>query len=787
MTFIQVESARIGDSVHRVEDQRLLTGKGSYTDDRRLPDAAYMVLVRSPYAHAAIGGIDASEALSMPGVLMILTAEDAERDGLGSFSVPIRRKDAKGKPNFEPIYGVLAMGTVNHVGDPVAAVIAETLAQALDAAEAVLVDYRMLPSVTDGREALKDGAVAVWPEVPDNLCFVHDAGDRAASEAALAACEHVTRVEMVVTRVAPAAMEPRVYIGIWDSRDERYILEGGMQSVHNVRAELAKAIFKVPEHKIRVISPDMGGGFGMKGAAYPEQALVLWAARKLDRPVRWNATRSESFISDYAGRDMVAKAALGLDRDGTLRALQVEFTANLGAYICGSGMLPSVANLGSLSGVYRQMAISARVFGVFTNTNPVAPYRGAGRPEAIFVIERMIDAAADELGLDRVEIRRRNVIPLDAMPYRTGFLFTYDSGDFAGNMDRALKASDWAGYPARKAASAAKGKLRGISFVNAIEIAGGPFPSPMDEGAEIRFNPDGSATLFVGGHNHGQGHETVYRQIMYEKLGLTFDQVQVVEGDTDKVFHGRGTYGSRSMSAGGTAMIRASDKIIAKAKQIAAHRLETAEADIEFASGRFVVSGTDRSISLPEIARAAWLPQLMPPDVELGLNEKAIGVAGGPTYPNGTHVCEVEIDPETGVVTFERYTVVDDVGTVLNPLLVKGQIHGGVVQGLGQIILEDMRYDEGGQLLSGSFMDYAMPRASDLCSFEVLTNSQPTATNPLGVKGAGEAGAVGALPAGVNAIIDALRPLGIRHFDMPATPHRVWQAINAAKSQGENS
>ena len=786
MSFTKVESARIGDSVHRIEDQRLLTGKGSYTDDRRLSNAAHMVLVRSPHAHAAIGGIDLADALAMPGVLAILTAEDVERDGLGTFSIPIRRKDGKGKPNFEPIYRVLAKGTVNHVGDPVAAVFAETLAEALDAADAVMVDYDMLPSVTDCREALQEGAAAVWPEVPDNLCFLHDAGDRTATETALAACEHVTRVEMVVTRVAPAAMEPRGYIGIWDARDQRYILEGGMQSVHNVRAELAKAIFKVPEHMIRVISPDMGGGFGMKGAAYPEQALVLWGARKLDRPVRWIATRSESFVSDYAGRDMVAKAALGLDKDGTLRALQVEFTANLGAYICNSGMLPSVANLGGLSGVYRPMAISARVLGVFTNTNPVAPYRGAGRPEATFVIERMIDAAAAELGLDRLEIRRRNAIPSEAMPHRTGFLFTYDSGDFLGNMARAVTASDWTGYAARKAASEAKGKLRGISLINAIEVAGGPFPTPMDEGAEIRFNPDGSATLFVGGHNHGQGHETVYRQIMHDKLGLTFDQIQIVEGDTDKVFHGRGTYGSRSMSAGGTAMIRASEKIIAKAKQIAAHRLETAEVDIEFGSGHFTVAGTDRSISLTEVARAAWQPQLLPPGMELGLDEKAIAAPENATFPNGTNVCEVEIDPETGVVTFERYTVVDDVGTVLNPLLVKGQIHGGVVQGLGQIILEDMTYDEGGQLLAGSFMDYAMPRASDLCAFEVLTNSQPTATNPLGVKGAGEAGAVGALPAGVNAIIDALRPLGIQNFDMPATPHRVWQAIQAAKSQGAN-
>lgn len=781
------ETGRIGDSVRRVEDQRLLTGKGSYTDDLHYGQECHMAVLRSPHAHATIERVDVEAARAMPGVLAVLTIEDAERDGLGHFSIPIRRKDAQGRPNYEPVYRILAKGAVHHVGEPVAAVIAETLAQALDAAEAIEVDYGVLPAVTDAREALAPDAPKVWPEMPDNLCFLHEVGDRAATEAALTTAQHVTRVEMVVTRVAPAPMEPRSYVGRWDARDQRFILEGGMQSVHSVRAELAKSVFKVPEHRIRVISPDMGGGFGMKGTAYPEQVLVLWAAKKLGRPVRWAATRSESFVSDYAGRDMVFKAALGIDRDGTLRALQVEATANLGAYLAGASMLPSVAHLGGLGGVYRLSAISARVFGAFTNTNLVAPYRGAGRPEAILVIERMIDAAAAELGLDPVEVRRRNLIPADAMPYRTGFVFTYDSGDFAKNMTLALEASDWAGYPARKAASAAQGKLRGIALANAIEVAGGPWPTPQDEGAEVRFNPDGSATVFVGGHNHGQGHETVYRQMVAEKLGLAFDQVFVVEGDTDRVFHGRGTFGSRSMSAGGTALYRASDKIIAKAKQIAAHRLETAEADLEFSSGRFVVAGTDRSISLPEVARAAWLAPLLPPGAEMGLDEKIITAPSAATFPNGTHVCEVEIDPETGVVSFERYTVVDDVGTVINPPLLKGQIHGGVVQGLGQIVLEDLRYGEGGQMVAGSFMDYAMPRASDFCAFEVLSNPQPTSTNPLGVKGAGEAGAVGALPAGLNAVIDALRPLGINHFDMPATPYRVWEAIRAAKSSKAKS
>ena len=771
----------IGQSVPRVEDRRLLTGLGRYTDDRKVAGAAHMAVVRSPHAAARVTAIDSAAAAAMPGVLAVLTGADADADGLGTLSCSVKRRQRDGQPMVEPPFPILARDAVNLVGVPVAIVVAERLDQALDAAEAVDVEYDLRPAATDTGSALDPGAARVWPEVANNESFYFTLGDQAAVEDTFAVAAHVVKLEYIVSRVSANTMEPRAAIGFYDRADERYTLYAGMQSPHRVRSELARSVLRVPEARLRIISPDMGGGFGMRGAPFAEHALVLWAARRLGRPVRWVATRSEALATDYHARDNVSTGALALDADGKFLALRVSTIGNLGGYLSFAGPHSPTNNLGGLSGVYTTPHIFAEVRGAYTHTSPTTAYRGAGRPEASYAVERLIDVAADELGIDPVELRRRNLIPRDALPYDTGFVFTYDTGDFETVMDRAIEAADRAGFEARRTAANDQGRLRGLGMACVIEIAGGPLPVPNEESAAIRFDTDGGASVAMGTHSHGQGHETAFRQIASELLGLEFDQIAIVYGDTDVVPHGKGTFGSRSISVGGAALQRAAEKIIDKAQRIAAHLLETAEADIRFDDGQFIVEGTDRSISLVEVAKAAYAPARMPADLEIGLAESAIVLPPGPTYPNGCHVCEVEIDRDTGVLEIVNYVVVDDVGRMLNPLLVKGQVHGGIAQGAGQAMMEQVVYDDAsGQLLTGSFMDYTMPRADNLPSFDVLAHEVPSANNPFGFKGAGEAGTVGALPAVMNAVCDALRPLGIRHLDMPATAERVWQAIKAA-------
>ncbi|MDE2575587.1 MAG: xanthine dehydrogenase family protein molybdopterin-binding subunit [Rhodospirillales bacterium] len=773
----------IGGSVRRWEDARFLTGRGRYVDDLRVADAAHMVVVRSPFAAARITAIDTAAARAMPGVLAVLTAADVREDGIARLHTIVARQRRDGSPMPRPPFSVLADAAVRFVGDAVACVIAETRNAALDAAECVEVSYQPLPAVTTAGEALAPGAPAVWPDhAPDNLCFVFSLGDRAATDAAFAAADHVTRLPLRVSRVAAQPMETRNAIGLYDPVEQRYTLHAGVQIPHKIRTELAERTLGIPPSRLRVISPDTGGGFGLKGSPFPEHVLVLWAARKIGRPVRWSAGRSEAFLSDFHARDTESTIELALSGDGLFQALRIRTMANLGAYLGFNTPHSSTNNLGGLAGVYRTPHIHAEVLGAFTHTQPNAPYRGAGRPEASYALERVIDVAADELGLDRVAIRRRNLIPPEAMPFRTGLVFTYDSGDFARGMALALEAADWSGFAARRAASLRRGRLRGIGIANAIEIAGGPARTPNEEGAEIRFDPGGDATFLLGSHNHGQGHETVFRQIAHTLLGLDPARVRIVAGDTDQVMHGRGTFGSRSVLAVGAALSLASERIIARGRAIAAHLLEAAEPDIIFADGLFAVAGTDRGLSISEVARASFETARLPRAAELGLFAQAVVTPDDASFPNGCHVCEVEIDPETGATQLVAYVVVDDVGTVINPLLVKGQVHGGVAQGAGQALLEQIVFDEAGQMLTGSFMDYAMPRADHLPAIDVIANPVPTASNPLGAKGAGEAGTVGALPVVINAVVDALRPLGVRHIDMPATPARIWAALRDARA-----
>jgi len=775
----------IGTATPRIEDLRLIRGLGHYTDDIYLPNAAHMVVVRSPHAAARIKWIDTQAARDFPGVIAVLTGKDAEADGLGllRFSVPRQRRD--GSPMVKTPYRLLALDQVRLVGDAVAIVVAETIFAARDAADLVSVDYEELPSVTDAAEAVKPDAAKVWPqEVPDNEAFLVRVGDKAAVEAAFARAHHIARLDFRVTRVSANTLEPRNAVAVYDPGDDKFTLYSGMQTPHKMRNEIAESVFRMPTTRLRVVSGDVGGGFGMKGSPYPEYSLAMWAARRLKRPVRWVADRTEAFLSDYHARDNITTAELALDQDGTFLALRISTLANLGAYLGFSTPHPAAGNIGGVAGVYRTPAIYAEIHGIYTNTQPIAPYRGAGRPEATYAIERVIDVAAAEMGIDRVELRRRNLIPPAAMPFKTGLVFTYDCGEFEKNMDMALQTADWAGFSMRRAEAAKRGKLRGIGVANPIEIASGPFNNPNEESAEIRFDPSGDATLVMGTHSHGQGHETAFRQLAATFLDLSPERVRVLYGDTDVVGHGRGTFGSRSLTVGGLALMRAADKIIARGKVIAAHFLEAGETDITFEQGSFKVAGTDKTLRIEDVARMCYQTGKLPKGTEYGLAALAIVLPDNATFPNGCHICEVEIDPETGVTDLVNYTVVDDVGTVVNPLMVKGQIHGGVAQGVGQVLSEAIRYDpDNGQMITASFMDYGMPRADNMPPMNVISNEVPTPTNPLGVKGAGEAGTVGALPVVINAIVDALSPLGVKHIDMPATPQRVWVAIRDAKAE----
>ena len=770
----------IGQPVSRFEDPRLLRGSGRYQDDLNLPCQAYAVFLRSPHAHARVRAVDTAAAVAMPGVLAVYTGEDVAADGLGTMTMRLQRKRPDGSPMFARPHPGLARGRVRYVGDPVAMIVAESMAQAKDAAECVAVDYEPLPSVTDTAAAAKAGAPAVWDECPDNVSNLFEAGDRTAADAAFARAQHIVKRRYVISRVFAHYLEPRGAIGTYDPGEDRYTLHADCQYPHRVRNALAANIFKVPESKVRVVAGDVGGGFGTKGWQYVEHRLVLWAARKLRRPVKWTCERSEAIQADEHARDNITEAELALDAEARFIGLRLRTIAGHGAYLSSErNLLPTFANVHTSVGVYAIPAAHVAVTGVFANKNPVAPYRGAGRPEAIYVIERLIDDAARELGQDPIELRRKNLIPANAMPYKNAFGITYDCGAFAENMEAALEAADYAGFAARRTRSLAAGKLRGIGLGFAIERAA----SPGLEFAEIRFDPSGTAILFMGTKNQGQGHETTFKQILNERLGIEPGEVQFIDGDTDRVAFGMGSTGSRSTVIGGTAVWMAADKIIAKGKKIAAHLLEAAAADLEFADGRFTVAGTDRAVSLKEVARAAFQAGRLPSDLEGGFYETGTFAPKSDTFPNGCHICEVEIDPDTGAVEVVDYTVVDDVGTVINPTTLKGQIHGGVAQGLGQVLMEEVAYDpQSGQLLTGSFMDYAMPRADTLCPMHVHSKPVPTKLNPLGAKGAGEAGTVGALPAVMNAVLNALGPLGARDLDMPATSEKIWRAIQNANA-----
>ncbi|MDH3242235.1 MAG: xanthine dehydrogenase family protein molybdopterin-binding subunit [Alphaproteobacteria bacterium] len=770
----------LGQPVARFEDQRLLQGKGRFVDDVQLAGMVHAVVLRSPHAHARIRSIDVAAAKAAPGVLDILTGADWEASGWSDLPTGRGRTRRDGSDMYRCHYPALVSDRVRYVGDPVAFVVAETREQAQDASELIEVDYEPLPAITSTADATKPGAPLVWDDCENNICFVYLAGDKDATEAAFAKADHVVERTFVINRVVVAPTEPRGCVGDYDPSEEHYTIYTTLQRAHPYRAQLATEVMGIAENKLTVIGGDVGGSFGMKSAVYNEVPLVLLASKRIGRPVKWTSTRSEAFLSDGQGRDNVTTAAMALDKDHNFLGMRVETVANCGAYIQAGGE-SFIGNIGTLAGVYRTPALHADVTCAYTNTTPVRPYRGNGRPEAAFVIERLIDEVAAELGADPIEIRRKNLIPADAMPYKTGLTFTYDCGEFERGMDMALEISDYAGFEARRAESRKRGKLRGIGFSNSIERAA----APGAEGAEVRFDRSGTATIFSGAVNQGQGHETVFKQLVCDKLGMAPEDVSYISGDTDAVFFGEGTGGSRSATLGGSAMLMASDKIIAKARKIAAHMLEVDEGDVSFEDGVFSSPGSNRSLTIKEVGKAAANPANLPEGMEPGLVEKAVYVTNMMNYPNGCHVCEVEIDEETGTVDILGYSVVDDVGTVMNPMLLHGQIQGGVAQGIGQVLMEDMRFDpETGQIMTGSFMDYAMPRAADFSDMHVASNAVPTATNPLGVKGAGEAGNVGALPAIASALADALKDVGVRDLPMPATPERIWRLMRDAKSRG---
>jgi len=781
----------IGASVKRKEDARFLQGKGTYTDDVVRPQQAHAVIVRSPHAHARIRAIRTEAARRSPGVLLVLTGADLAAEKIGNLPTGWQVFNKDGTPMVEPPHAALCAEEVRCVGDQVALVVAETKDQAREAASLVEVDYQDLPAVANIAQAIKAGAPLVWPQAKGNTCYDWHFGDKAATDAAFAKAHRVVSLDLVNNRLIPNAIEPRSAIGEYDRATDDTTLVTTSQNPHLTRLLLAAFSYGIPEHKLRVVAPDVGGGFGSKIYHYPEEFLVVWAARKLSRPVKWTAVRSESFVSDAHGRDHVTHAELALDKDGTFLGLRVRTLANLGAYLSTFAPgIPTWFYATLLAGCYRTPAIYAEVRALFTHTVPVDAYRGAGRPEATYVLERIVDVAAGEMGVDRVELRRRNFIRPDQFPYKTPVALEYDSGDYVATLDLALKKADWAGFEKRRSEAKARGKLRGIgisTYVEACGIAPSAVAGSLGvraglyETANVRVHPTGSVTIFTGTHSHGQGHETTYAQLAAEYLGVPLDKVEVSHGDTSKIPFGMGTYGSRSLAVGGSAVVKALEKVIAKGKKIAAHLLEASEGDVDFKDGKFTVKGTDRSKTFGEVALTAYIPHKYPAGLEPGLEETAFYDPKNWTYPAGCHVCEVEIDPETGVTRVVAFTGMDDVGRVVNPMIVEGQVHGGVAQGIGQALLEGAVYDDKGQLLSGSFLGYTVPRALDLPAYAVGTHNTMCTHNPLGSKGVGEVGAIGSPPAVMNAVVDALAHLGVRHLDMPATPERVWRTIRDAK------
>jgi carbon-monoxide dehydrogenase large subunit len=784
----------IGRSPKRKEDLRFVTGRGNYVADIKRPDMAMGVFVRSPHAHANILSIDISAAMASPGVKAVYTGEDLKADNVGGLPVGwgIRGKD--GNPMNEPPHPPLAQGKVRYVGDAVAFVVAATLEQAEAAAELVAVDYEVLTPVVGVVEALQPGAPQLYDDVPNNLCCDWDLGDAVAVDAAFTQAAHVTSIELVNQRLVGNPMEPRAAIGEYDFANGQYTLWTTSQFPHVVRLLMGEMVLHIPQHKLRVVAPDVGGGFGVKQFHYAEEAVVTWAAGKLGGAVKWVCSRSEGFISDAHGRDHVTEAELALDADGKFLAMRVHTYANMGGYLSTFGPnIPTNLYAPLLSGVYVIPSIYCEVKVVFTNTVPVDAYRGAGRPEATFVVERLVDTAALEMGIDKIEIRKRNIIPAEAYPYQTPVLVQYDSGDPRACLDRAEVLADVAGFEQRRSEAASRGKYRGLGISTYVEACG-LAPSRMAgqlgargglyESATVRVHPSGAITVLIGTHNHGQGHETTFAQIVSERLGVPFENIDIVFGDTDKVQFGMGTYGSRSLVVGGSALNKASDKVILKGRKIAAHQFEAALEDVIFEAGEFSVAGTDRKKTFVEIAGAAYVPFDFPLEtLEPGLEEQAYYDPVNFTYPGGAHFCEVEIDPDTGIVTLERYTAVDDVGTIINPMIVEGQLQGGIVQGVGQALFEHGVYDEAGQLLSGSFMDYCMPRADNLPNLVIEPHSTTCAHTPMGVKGCGECGTIGSPAAVISAVVDALRPLGVAHVDMPATPSRIWNVIRNSRAR----
>jgi len=785
----------IGVPLRRVEDRRFLTGRGRFVADIELSGALACVLIRSPHAHAAIRRIEASAARACPGVVAVLTGADMAADGIAPMRPlwVIRSRD--GSPMAEPPRFALARDKVRHVGEPVAAVVAESLAPALDAAERVAVEYEPLRAITDARAAQAADAPQLHAGASGNVCFRWARGDEAAVRAAFRSASHVVAIDLVNNRLAGAAIEPRAVMA--EPQGEKLTLYTSTQAPHHIRRQVTEQL-GIPESAVRVVSPDVGGGFGYKGKLYPEEGIIAWAARRLRHPVRWVATRAESFVADNQGRDHLTHAELALDGEGRFLALKVETSANLGAYISTFGAaIPSAIYSALLAGGYCTAAIFVEVIGVFTHTTPTDAFRGAGRPEACYVLERLADRAAEELGIDRAEIRRRNLIPPTAMPYKTPIGPTYDCGDFPKIFARVLALADYERFEKRRVGAERRGRLRGIGmacYVESSGVAPSRFAGALGarvgfyEAASIRVEPDGAVRAMLGTHNHGQGHATTFAQILSSRLGVPIEEIEIIEGDTDAVPHGTGTFGSRSIAVGGCALDRAADKIIAKGKLIAAHLLEAAAADIDFSDGAFLVTGTDRRVSFAAVAQAAYVPHNFPLEtLEPGLQETGVYDPPSFAFSNGAHVCELEIDAETGRIEVVGFWAVDDIGTVINPMIVEAQIHGGLAQGLGQALLERCVYDGGGQPVCGSFMDYALARADDLPPFVTeCDESQPCTHNSLGAKGCGESGAIGAPAAVISAALDALAPLGITDLDMPLTPEQVWRRIRQAqqKSQG---
>ena len=784
----------IGAAVRRKEDYRFITGGGRYTDDINRPGQLYAFIVRSPLPHAKIKRIDTGHALATPGVHAVFTGADLAEDGVNGLPCgwPVTNKD--GSPCVEPPHPALALDYVRYVGDHVAVVIAESRAIAKDAGQLVELDLEELPAVADLAAATADSAQLVWDEAKGNLCFDWEIGDPAAVDAAFEDAAHVTTIDIVNNRLIANAMEPRAAIGDYDSGKDEYTLYTTSQNPHVIRLLMGAFVLGIPEHKLRVIAPDVGGGFGSKIFHYAEEAIVTWASRKLGRPVKWTAERSESFISDAHGRDHLTRAELALSKEGDFLALRATTRANLGAYLSTFGpAVPTYMHAVLFAGNYKTPLIYSNVKGVFTHTVPVDAYRGAGRPEATYMLERLVDKAARETGIDPIELRRRNYIKPEDFPYQTPVALQYDTGDYDATLTKALELADYDNFDKRREESAARGKLRGIGVSSYIEACGAA-PSAVAgalgaraglyEVGTVRVNPTGSVTVLTGSHSHGQGHETTFAQIVTEALGVDIDSVEIVHGDTGKIPFGMGTYGSRSTAVGGAALHVALEKIKTKSRKIAAHLLEASYEDIEFEDGQLRVAGTDRTVAFGDVALAAYVPHNYPLEtLEPGLEETAFYDPKNFAYPAGCHICEVEVDPDTGVVEVVSFAVADDFGRIINPMIVEGQVHGGVTQGIGQALYENCVYDDSGQILTGSLMDYCLPKADNVPNLEITTNVTECTHNMIGVKGCGEAGTIGATPAVINAVINALGDHQVDDIELPATPQRVWQAIQDAATQ----